>query len=101
MVKRKNYEIGIFLSIGTSKIQIIMQFIFELIFIYQDATFFVKGDKNLDSVIKDLGKLDINVLPKFIIYVVIFMSLVLLVSLIISSFNILRKNPKKLLIDNN
>ena len=24
------------------------------------ATFFVKGDKNLDSVIKDLGKLDIN-----------------------------------------
>ncbi len=33
MVKRKNYEIGIFLSIGTSKIQIIMQFIFELIFI--------------------------------------------------------------------
>ena len=32
---------------------------------------------------------------------VIFMSLVLLVSLIISSFNILRKNPKELLIDNN
>ncbi|NSS63311.1 ABC transporter permease, partial [Enterococcus faecalis] len=28
--------------------------------VYQDATFFVKGDKNLDSVIKDLGKLDIN-----------------------------------------
>ena len=33
MVKRKNLWIGIFLSIGTSKIQIIMQFIFELIFI--------------------------------------------------------------------
>jgi putative ABC transport system permease protein len=29
------------------------------------------------------------------------MSLVLLVSLIISSFNILRRNPKELLIDNN
>ena len=28
--------------------------------VYQDATFFVKGDENLDSVIKDLGKLDIN-----------------------------------------
>ena len=28
--------------------------------VYQDATFFVKGDKNLDSVIKDIGKLDIN-----------------------------------------
>ena len=48
-----------------------------------------------------LSSLDINVLPKFIIYVVIFMSLVLLVSLIISSFNILRRNPKELLIDNN
>ena len=27
---------------------------------YQDATFFVKGDKNLEHVIKDIGKLDIN-----------------------------------------
>lgn len=27
---------------------------------YQDATFSVKGNKNLDQVIKDLGKLDIN-----------------------------------------
>ena len=31
--RERIYEIGIFLSIGTSKIQIIMQFIFELIFI--------------------------------------------------------------------
>ncbi|HHS2823746.1 TPA: ABC transporter permease, partial [Streptococcus agalactiae] len=45
--------------------------------------------------------LDINVLPKFIIYVVIFMSFVLLVSLILSSIYTLRKNPKELLIDNN
>ena len=28
--------------------------------VYQDATFFVKGDKNLDSVIKEIEKLDIN-----------------------------------------
>ena len=28
--------------------------------VYQDATFFVKGDKNLDKVMKNLGKLDIN-----------------------------------------
>ena len=28
--------------------------------VYQDATFFVKGNKNLDTVIKDLGKLAIN-----------------------------------------
>lgn len=32
-LRERFYEIGIFLSIGTSKIQIIMQFIFELIFI--------------------------------------------------------------------
>ena len=28
--------------------------------VYQDATFFVKGDKNLDQVIKNIKKLDIN-----------------------------------------
>ena len=50
---------------------------------------------------KTLSSLDINVVPKFIIYVVIFMSLVLLVSLIVSSLHTLRKNPKELLIDNN
>ncbi|BDP68492.1 hypothetical protein EfmAA55_29210 (plasmid) [Enterococcus faecium] len=33
LLKKILIEIGIFLSIGTSKIQIIMQFIFELIFI--------------------------------------------------------------------
>ena len=32
-LRERIYEIGIFLSIGTTKIQIIMQFIFELIFI--------------------------------------------------------------------
>ena len=32
-LRERIYEIGIFLSIGTSKIQIIMQFIFELLFI--------------------------------------------------------------------
>ena len=28
--------------------------------VYQDATFFVKGNKDLDQVIKNLRKLDIN-----------------------------------------
>ena len=32
-LRERIYEIGIFLSIGTSKIQIIMQFIFELLFV--------------------------------------------------------------------
>ena len=66
----------------------------------QSASSQLGGGAEAEGFNKTLSSLDINVLPKFIIYVVIFMSLVLLVSLIISSFNILRKNPKELLIDN-
>ena len=67
----------------------------------QAASSQLGGGAEAEGFNKTLSSLDINVLPKFIIYVVIFMSLVLLVSLIISSFNILRRNPKELLIDNN
>ena len=67
----------------------------------QSASSQLGGGAEAEGFNKTLSSLDINVLPKFIIYVVIFMSLVLLVSLIISSFNILRRNPKELLIDNN
>ena len=66
----------------------------------QSASSQLGGGAEAEGFNKTLSSLDINVLPKFIFYVVIFMSLVLLVSLIISSFNILRKNPKELLIDN-
>ena len=67
----------------------------------QSASSQLGGGAEAEGFNKTLSSLDINVLPKFIFYVVIFMSLVLLVSLIISSFNILRRNPKELLIDNN
>ena len=67
----------------------------------QSASSQLGGGAEAEGFNKTLSSLDINVLPKFIFYVVIFMSLVLLVSLIISSFNILRKNPKELLIDDN
>ena len=66
----------------------------------QAASSQLGGGAEAEGFNKTLSSLDINVLPKIIFYVVIFMSLVLLVSLIISSFNILRKNPKELLIDN-
>ena len=66
----------------------------------QSASSQLGGGAEAEGFNKTLSSLDINVLPKFIIYVVIFMSLVLLVSLIISSFNTLRRNPKELLIDN-
>lgn len=66
----------------------------------QSASSQLGGGAEAEGFNKTLSSLDINVLPKFIVYVVIFMSLVLLVSLIISSFNTLRRNPKELLIDN-
>lgn len=53
----------------------------------------------VDGFNKTLTSLDINISSKALVYVVIFMTIVLLISLIISSTNILRKNPKDLLID--
>ncbi|HEO8209714.1 TPA: ABC transporter permease, partial [Streptococcus agalactiae ADL-350] len=67
----------------------------------QSASSQLGGGAEAEGFNKTLSGLDINVLPKFIIYVVIFMSFVLLVSLILSSIYTLRKNPKELLIDNN
>lgn len=57
------------------------------------------GGAEVDGFNKTLTSLDIHIMPKSMIYVVIFMILVLLISLIISSSGILKKNPKDLLID--
>ncbi|WP_237036918.1 ABC transporter permease [Mediannikoviicoccus vaginalis] len=59
------------------------------------------GGAEVDGFNKTLTSLDVNIMPKSIVYVVIFMSLVLLISLVISSTKILKKNPKDLLIDTN
>ncbi|HAT4170239.1 TPA: ABC transporter permease [Clostridium perfringens] len=58
------------------------------------------GGAEVDGFNKTLTSLDINILPKYMVYVILFMSLVLIISLIISSYSILKKNPKELLIDN-
>ncbi|EOU1473531.1 ABC transporter permease [Clostridium perfringens] len=58
------------------------------------------GGAEVDGFNKTLTSLDINILPKSMVYVILFMSLVLIISLIISSYSILKKNPKELLIDN-
>ena len=122
-------EIAVLLSLGISKLEIFGQLLIEIVLIsipaYVGSYFLARytaeklGNNILNKVTGDIAKqiarqsassqlgggaeaegfnktlsiLDINVLPKF-------MSLVLLVSLIISSFNILRRNPKELLIDN-
>lgn len=59
------------------------------------------GGAEVDGFNKTLTSLDVNIMPKAVVYVVIFMSLVLLISLVISSTKILKKNPKDLLIDTN
>lgn len=48
---------------------------------------------------KTLTSLEINISPKLMIYVVLFMSLVLMISLLISSYSSLKKSPRELLID--
>ena len=48
---------------------------------------------------KTLTSLEINISPKLMIYVCLFMSIVLIISLLISSSSILKKSPKELLID--
>lgn len=59
------------------------------------------GGAEVDGFNKTLTSLDVNIMPKSVVYVVIFMSLVLLISLVVSSTKILKKNPKDLLIDTN
>lgn len=65
----------------------------------QSASTGLGGGAEVDGFNKTLTNLDINISTKALMYVVIFMTIVLLISLIISSTNILRKNPKDLLID--
>lgn len=65
----------------------------------QSASTGLGSGSEVDGFNKTLTSLDISISSKTLVYVVIFMTIVLLISLIISSTNILRKNPKDLLID--
>lgn len=65
----------------------------------QSASSGLVGGAEVDGFNKTLTSLDINILPKSIIYVILFMSLVLIISLVLSSISSLKKNPKELLID--
>ena len=65
----------------------------------QSASTQLGGGAEVDGFIKTLTSLNINISSQTIMYVILFMSLVLIISLIISSINILRKSPKDLLSD--
>ena len=65
----------------------------------QSASTQLGGGAEVDGFNKTLTRLDINISSQIMMYVILFMSLVLIISLIISSINILRKSPKDLLSD--
>ena len=112
-LRERIYEIGIFLSIGTSKIQIIMQFIFELIFISMPSIIsslllgnvllqvIVDGFINSEDSIISGGSLINN--SGFMLNIValgqsylIFISIIVL-SVVFASSLILIKKPKEIL----
>ena len=117
-------EIAVLLSLGISKTKIFGQFLIELMLLSIPAfigSYFLAscigdnlakqtakessasqlgGGAEIDGFNKTLTSLDISILPKSMMYVILFMSLVLILSLIISSSGILKKSPKDLLIDN-
>ena len=65
----------------------------------QGASSQLGGGAEVDGFNKTLTSLEINISPKLMIYVCLFMSIVLIISLLISSSSILKKSPKELLID--
>ena len=65
----------------------------------QSASTQLGGGAEVDGFNKTLTSLNINISSQIMMYVILFMSLVLIISLIISSINILRKSPKDLLSD--
>lgn len=85
-------------KIGNNILQKVTENIAEKI-AKQSASTGLGSGAEVDGFNKTLTSLDISISSKTLVYVVIFMTLVLLISLIISSTNILRKNPKDLLID--
>ena len=65
----------------------------------QSASSQLGGGAEVDGFNKTLTSLEINISPKLMIYVVLFMSIALIISLLVSSLRNLKKSPKELLID--
>ena len=65
----------------------------------QGASSQLGGGAEVDGFNKTLTSLEINISPKLMIYVILFMSIFLIISLLISSSSNLKKSPKELLSD--
>lgn len=57
------------------------------------------GGAEVDGFNRTLTSLDVNILTESVLYVVLFMSVVLFISVLVASADILRKQPKELLTD--
>lgn len=58
------------------------------------------GGAEVDGFNRTLTSLNVNILTETVIYVILFMSVVLFISVIVSSIRMLNKHPKELLTDN-
>ena len=65
----------------------------------QSASTGLGGGAEVDGFNKTLGSLDMTISPNMLVWVIIFMTIVLAISLYIASSGILKKNPKDLLSD--
>ena len=65
----------------------------------QSASTGLGGGAEADGFNKTLSSLDMTINPNMLVWVVIFMTIVLAISLYIASSGILKKNPKDLLSD--
>ena len=65
----------------------------------QTASSQLGGGAEAEGFNKTLTSLEINISPKLMIYVIIFITIVLIISLLIATSKTLKKNPKELLTD--
>ena len=65
----------------------------------QSASTGLGGGAEADGFNKTLSSLDMTINPNMLVWVIIFMTIVLAISLYIASSGILKKNPKDLLSD--
>lgn len=102
-IRERMYEIGILISIGISKFEIFMQFIFELLItsiISLIFSYFVFIFLNKNIINKIVGFININANISNIttcMYSYLYLILIIFISVIISVFTIFIKKPKNIL----
>ena len=112
-VRERTYEIGILLSLGTSKVNLVLQFIVEVILVTIFALMIALGieivtikylasnvgsifsEKLPKSIADELMKMSVNGID--IVNLVIVMIAIVIISVVVALFPILKMKPKKIL----